>query len=164
MAIRTLIVRVVPTNLRKKSVFLRLANTQPALAYRQRELVLPTDVDEVTYVQNLRAAELRKLWETAEPITEADYEEAKIQVDYAPFYEALIDRAFEGLQVLDIDEAHRRLVTFLDNNPDVKAQFIAINKNLRLDVADGSLPVVKREQVLWFLVLSLVNVIGGDDA
>jgi len=163
MAIKPFVYKVIPTNLKKKSVFLRLLNTQPELAFREIELVVSRDLDVTERVAKLTTKELRGLWEQATEITEEEYRDAKTEVDYAPFYETLLDRAFDGLQKLDIDVAHSQIVALLDNNDEIKAQFTAINRNLRLDVDDRGTAIKKREQVLWFLVLSIINLLNEDN-
>lgn len=163
MAIRNFIYKIIPTNLKKQSVFLRLANTQPELTYREFELVLSRDVDGVQYVKNLKDNDLRALWEAATPIDANVYEESKVQVGYVPFYEQLVANAFTGLQKVDLDTAYNQVLTLMNDHEDIKAQFIAINKNLRLNADERSPSASKREQLLWLLVLSLVNLIDKDD-
>jgi len=160
MAIRILIDRVVNTNLKKKSVIVRLSNTQPELAYRQLEIILSREIDEVAYVSSLMVKELREMWEQAKPIDADRYKETEQKASSIPFYE-MVTASVDSFQKMGVSEAYTAIMGLLDDNTEIKGQLLLIFRNLGLEPSKETMR--QREQLLWLLVLSLINLEKDDN-
>ena len=157
MPIEFVIINVVPTNINKQSAILHLNNTDVVEGYRAYELRLAQSVNANDYINGLPQPTLLAFWNQGVVIDQAVYDASRLTVELAPFYNIIVTHAFSTLQSDTLDNVHSQVLTLLTNHTDIQAQLVAISSNLGLS---SNTPQQKREQLLWVLVLSLINLVN----
>mgnify|MGYP001615055052 CR=1 FL=1 len=156
MAITYKIEDEMQTGLRRKSVFAIVRNNTPVVAYRRAEVIMPLETDADTHIGTLR---LSDLWASGEDSVEATYVAIDERPLAAPVYRPILSKIFTALAgAADLDMIRGQIIAYLQQSPEVYADFVAALKKLGVD---ATTPEGKREQLLWVVVLALAGLVNG---
>ncbi len=162
MAIRVEIFKVQNSNLKLKSVFLDMENTQPELSQRRYEMRVARDFDQELYVKALTQRDLKGLWELGTPIEREDFQRSQEQ-SKSPIFEQILFKGVAELQSQDILDVYEHLQTALSQNPALLAELQSFNSHLRLATINEKEPQADRvrEHILWLIIQSMIRWIGN---